>query len=751
MGRSPSNAPSAYESVLRSGADRELFEAAGDFLVRGLRVGAPAVVIATPEHRQALSAILDQPDVSQSKLVMLDARETLARICVAGAPDKELFDKVIGGLVRELYAQGGGAPVHAFGEMVDVLWRDGQSAHALRLEELWTELQRRQPLALRKRFSSALEAELQKRAQIEDALRGALRDRTRAEQAYVLASERTERLLLVTAALARAVSAEQVYDAVIASAAGALGASTAGLWVLDPDGKTARLAHASGYTEMHLTQLATLSVDSTTRAPILDVLRDGEPIFIATKTELLEKYPELTRMTSETRPARVWCLPLASSGKVLGGLGLTFEDAAHEDERPFLLLVARYAALALERLSLLETERKAHERTETLYALAARAIRADDVQEVFDAALDTIDRALGAPRCAILVFDADGVMRFKAWRGLSDEYRAAVEGHSPWKRDDGDAKPIVVPDARRDASLASYGALFERERIGALAFIPLVSGDRLLGKFMVYYDAPRALSEDEIAIADAIANHAASAVQRFASIEELKRTVHFNEMFTAILGHDLRNPLGAILTSAQLAARRDQDESLARPLGRIVTASRRMARMIDQLLDFTRLRTGKGIPVTPRPVDIMPLLRQAIDELADANAACKVTVEEASGTTCGMWDSDRLSQVFSNLVANAMRHGVAAAGVRVRVDGTDPDALSIVVHNMGTIPADVMPNLFEAMPGASRAGRGHGLGLGLHITREIVAAHGGTIRAKSSDADGTTFSVTLPRPLQSAD
>ena len=112
------------------------------------------------------------------------------------------------------------------------------------------------------------------------------------------------------------------------------------------------------------------------------------------------------------------------------------------------------------------------------------------------------------------------------------------------------------------------------------------------------------------------------------------------------------------------------------------------------------------------------------------------------------WDSERLLQVFSNLLANAVQRGIDAAGVRVSADGRDPASVQIDVHNMGTIPEAMLPRLFEPMAvagGERRRDRSQGLGLGLFISREIVKAHGGTIEVTSAEATGTTFRISLPR------
>ena len=136
------------------------------------------------------------------------------------------------------------------------------------------------------------------------------------------------------------------------------------------------------------------------------------------------------------------------------------------------------------------------------------------VDEIHQTALDALTRGLGVSRASILLFDAGGVMRFTAWRGLSDAYRQAVEGHSPWQPDAVDPQPIVVADVTKDASLASFLPIIQAEGIAGMAFIPLVSLGRLVGKFMVYLDEPRTLTDEELQLSALIAAHVAFAVQR---------------------------------------------------------------------------------------------------------------------------------------------------------------------------------------------------------------------------------------------
>lgn len=150
--------------------------------------------------------------------------------------------------------------------------------------------------------------------------------------------------------------------------------------------------------------------------------------------------------------------------------------------------------------------------------------RTRDLDDVYSAALDTLAECLGVSRASVLLFDPDGVMRFKAFRGLSGEYRAAVEGHSPWTPESVDAEPLLVPDVTSDPSLKAYLSVFAREGIAALGFIPLVSLGRVIGKFMLYYAAPHEFDDEEVQLAGVIAAAVAAAVERHRSQEAARRS-----------------------------------------------------------------------------------------------------------------------------------------------------------------------------------------------------------------------------------
>jgi signal transduction histidine kinase len=167
--------------------------------------------------------------------------------------------------------------------------------------------------------------------------------------------------------------------------------------------------------------------------------------------------------------------------------------------------------------------------------------------------------------------------------------------------------------------------------------------------------------------------------------------------------------------------------------------------LIDQLLDFTRARVGGGFELRPADANLATICQQVLSEIQLAHPDWKVSVESA-GEVGGYWDADRLLQVVSNLATNAGQHGTPGAPIRVKLDGTNAQLVALEIHNEGSISSDLLPNIFSPFKGTREFGS-DGLGLGAFITREIVQAHGGTVDVRSSDDEGTTFTVRLPRRI----
>lgn len=227
-------------------------------------------------------------------------------------------------------------------------------------------------------------------------------------------------------------------------------------------------------------------------------------------------------------------------------------------------------------------------------------------------------------------------------------------------------------------------------------------------------------------------------------LRERTETLRLNEMFVAVLGHDLRNPLNTMLTLAALQQRVSSDDAVLRSAEKIVNSGKRMQRMIEDMLDLARARLAGGIPLKREPVDLKPLLQRTVQEHRDRDNAPDFMVS-CEGDLNGEWDADRIVQVASNLIGNAVQHGDRQHPITLHADGVHRERIRLRFANGGCIPAELLPQLFNPFRGGDRAAeRSEGLGLGLYIVQQIVHAHDGQIDVRSTEGR-TEFNVHLPR------
>lgn len=229
---------------------------------------------------------------------------------------------------------------------------------------------------------------------------------------------------------------------------------------------------------------------------------------------------------------------------------------------------------------------------------------------------------------------------------------------------------------------------------------------------------------------------------------ELAERATFEKQLIGIVSHDLRTPLSAIGLSARLLlSNPDLGAQETSTVRRIISSVERTQRMIGSLLDFTQVRQKGGLPLQYQDVDLYEFILPVLDELRMAHPGRELQLEK-HGDMRGRWDADRIAQLLTNLVNNAVEHGDPARSVRIRFVGAR-DSVSLEIHNCGPpISNEALPFLFVPMHRGAKTGtpsKTGSIGLGLYIVQQIALAHGGAIETDSSESRGTTFKVHLPR------
>lgn len=388
---------------------------------------------------------------------------------------------------------------------------------------------------------------------------------------------------------------------------------------------------------------------------------------------------------------------------------------------------------------------------QTVYHIADALGRARAPEEMYDEAIDALVGLLHADRAAVLLVDGAGVMRFTAWRGLSERYRDAVEGHSPWARDARDPQPVLVADARADASLDTLRPVIDAEGVRALAFVPLTDEGRLLGKFMIYFDQPHQWSDAEMRLAGTIAHHVSFAIARQRREEEIRLANRAKSDFLATMSHELRTPLNAIAGYTDLldaGVHGSLSPKQADALQRIQINQRHLLRLIDDVLDFAKLEAGHlHFDIDDVPVqETLEATRSLIETQLAAKGIAFECVAGDERLTC-RGDRAKIQQVMANLLSNAWKFTPGGGTVRLFWDST-PDAVRIHVADTGVgISAGEVESAFAPFVQlrSGLRGRAEGTGLGLAISRELARAMGGDVTAVSEPGRGSTFTLTLPR------
>jgi phosphoserine phosphatase RsbU/P len=349
---------------------------------------------------------------------------------------------------------------------------------------------------------------------------------------------------------------------------------------------------------------------------------------------------------------------------------------------------------------------------------------AASLEELFQLAVDRAADLLSADKSLLMVASDDGRLTLRASHGV--DAALTQDFHEPLNE-------MLVP------------RLAERLQVPPERFlgVPLVVSGKVQGILVVLRGAPRTGGDQDEWLLSAIADQAAVAMEK----TRLDRIGEFREQLIGIVGHDLRNPLTTILMASQVLLQCEGLGEKETELTRKITRSAMSAtRLIDQLLDLTRSRLGGGIPIEPKRFDMTDVCRQVIDETALTHPE-KTLLVDMRGDLTGVWDRDRMYQLLANLVGNAVRYGEPRSPIQLRVDGAETEIVIDVANRGEPIAPEALPIIFDAFRQgrATALSRTHGLGLGLFIAQQIARSHGGSIAVTSSESEGTTFRVRMPR------
>ena len=592
----------------------------------------------------------------------------------------------------------------------------------------------------------------------------------RLRRASEAATRRLWRLQRLSQAMGSSFSATEAARVLVTEGRAAVGADAAAVWLLDPETRILRAIATDGPSAG-----GTLGLDD--QAPTSEAVRSGRLV-------LLESAAVRARRYGDVDPAyasfRAWAaVPLIVQHRSVGALELCFaeERAFDEREEAFLLAMAAQSAQAIDRARLFDSERQARERFRFLaeasaviaasldYNKTLRQVARLSVPVFADwCAVDLVSSDGGFSRVAVHHRDAAKVdLAYRAARDLpadSDVPFGAPQvirsGQPEWAAR---ISEELLESAARDAE-----HLKQLQGLGLQSYVvvPLPGHDRILGAItFVTAESGRQYSAEDVRFAQDIAARAAAALENAMLYEAVKASeerantaaAHAKDAerrkdeFLAMLGHELRNPLAPITTALELLNRKG-GPSTARERDVIARQVSHLSRLVDDLLDVSRITRGK-VELRRRPIEMSAVVARAVEmasplfERFDHTLVLNVPKE---GFVVKV-DETRMAQVVANLLTNAAKYTEPRGRIEVTVSREDPELVLRVRDNGIGIAPEALPVIFDLF----RQGRRSidrtegGLGLGLALVKSLVEMHGGRVNAKSEGpGKGSEFIVCLP-------
>ncbi len=583
--------------------------------------------------------------------------------------------------------------------------------------------------------------------------------------------ERTIRLQRLTAHLSTALRVEDVAQIVIDEGTSSLGARSGGLWRIEGDALV--LLRTKNYPPEAIAAVARAALSDQGR-PIVDAARTGEPVWLSSLSDYEARYPESfgrTRTMSAPVSHATAALPVMHDGRVLGVLALTFDNERgfDPDERTFLTLLALHCAQGFERARLYRAETDARRNAEAAQERAAFLVRASTV---LGSSLDYEETlrnvaALAVPKigswCGIELVDDDSggtrqvavahvdPAKLELARAFRERYptdpRSPTGGPNVLRTGKSEIYPVIT-DAMlvQGARDAEHLRMMRALELASLMIVPIADRGRVVGTVtLVTSDPTRPYTAEDLTMAEQLAERAGAAIGNAMLYAQATAAIRLRDEFVVVAGHELRTPLAAMSLHHQALAMLPDSTPIAKVIERgrkLVSQSDRMARLVEELLDVSRVSAGR-LTLERTRFDLAALVHEVEGRMRDSFERAGATLTVTTEPIEGAWDRGRLDQIVTNLVSNALKYGRGAPVDVTLARVGETAVLRVTDRGIGIAPED-QARVFERFERAVPSRKFAGLGLGLWIAAQLVAAHGGTIGVSSVVGEGSTFTVTLP-------
>jgi signal transduction histidine kinase len=580
--------------------------------------------------------------------------------------------------------------------------------------------------------------------------------------------DRTMRLHRMTAHLSTATSLEEVSRIVVDEGATALGAKTGALWRVDAAANRLVLLHAKDYPDAARALVATLPL--ARGIPVTDAAITGEPVWLSSRPDYEQRYPESASRTRSMAPQTAHstaALPVIHGGVTIGVIALTFDgDRPFDaDDQMFLMVLALHCAQGFERARIITQMHEAAEIAEerARFKVRAGAVLASSLD--YEETLRNV-AALAVPRiadwCGVELLGPDGKSKQVAVAHVDPakvEFARELSRRYPPDPDARTGAPNVMrtgmselyPEIPEEllvagAKDAEHLQLIRELGLRSAMVVPIKDREKVLGVIsFITSGNHRQYTTADLAMAEQLGQRAGAAIANATLYEQATAAVKMRDEFMLIAGHELRTPLAAMMLHHQVLAALPLDTPIAKVHERgakLIKQGERLSRLVDELLDVSRISAGR-LTLDRRNLDLEDLVRDVCGRMTESAERAGSSLNLDLQSVSGSWDRERIDQVITNLLTNAIKYGKGSP-IEVRLSRQGEQAVLAVSDRGIGISVEDQARVFQRFERAVSPRKFGGLGLGLWIVKQLVTAHGGTIAVESELGVGSTFTVTLP-------